>query len=42
MKSLVYAVKLGTRAELLNHVMDASVHIRNNKPSLMRSVTSLS
>jgi hypothetical protein len=42
MKSLVYAVNSSTRAELLNHIMDASMQIRNDIPSLMRSVTSLS
>jgi hypothetical protein len=38
----MYAVELSTRAELLNHIMDASVHIRNYKPSFMRSVILLS
>jgi hypothetical protein len=42
MKSLVYAVKSSTRAELLNHIMDASSHIKNDQPSLLRSVTSIS
>jgi hypothetical protein len=42
MKSLVYTVKLSTRAELVDHIMDVSMHIRNDKPSLMRSFTSLS
>jgi hypothetical protein len=41
MKPLVYAVKCSIRAELLNRIMNASGHIRNNKPSLMRSVTLL-
>jgi len=39
MKSAVYIVRWSTRAELLNHIMDASAHIRNDKPSLMRSST---
>jgi hypothetical protein len=38
----VYAVKSSARAELLNHIMDASAHIRNNQPSLLKSVTSIS
>jgi hypothetical protein len=38
----MYTVKSSTKAELLNRVMDASAHIRYDKPSLMRSVTSLS
>jgi len=42
MKSLVYAVKLNTCAELLNHIRDTSMQIRNDKISLMRSDASLS
>jgi hypothetical protein len=38
MKSLVYTVKSTTSAELLNCIMDASMLIRNDKPSLMRSL----
>jgi len=37
MKSLVFAVKSSIRAELLYGIMDASAHIRNDKPSLTRS-----
>jgi len=37
-ESLVYAVKLSTRAELFSHIMNPSEHIRNDKPSVMRSV----
>jgi hypothetical protein len=42
MKTLIHAVKSRTVAELLNHTLDASMHIRNDKPSLNRFVTSLS
>jgi hypothetical protein len=41
MKSLVYAVRSSTRAELMNHIMDDSMHI-NHKPSIVRSITSFS
>jgi hypothetical protein len=40
-KSLVYVVKSSTVAELLNRKMDASAHIRKDKPFVMRSVTSI-
>jgi hypothetical protein len=40
MKSLVYAVKSIAQSELLNRIMDAFAHIRNDEPSLMGSVTS--
>jgi len=42
MKSLVYAVKWNTGAELLNRIRDASAHIGNDEPSLSGSVISLS
>jgi hypothetical protein len=42
MKSLVYAVKSSARAELLNLIMDSSVHITDDQPSLFRSLTSIS
>jgi hypothetical protein len=42
MKSLAYAVKFSTRAELLNHIMAASAHIMDDQPSCSRSVTSIS
>jgi hypothetical protein len=38
----VYAGKPYIRAELLDRIMDASRYIRNNKPSVKTSVTSLS
>jgi len=41
MKSLVYAVRSSTRAELLNCTMDTFAH-KNDKPYPMRSVNSLS
>jgi hypothetical protein len=41
MNSLVYAVTSGTRDDFLNSTMDASAHVGNDKPSLMRSDTSL-
>jgi hypothetical protein len=41
MKSLVNAVKSSSRAELLNLIMEASAHIRKDRPSITRSVTSL-
>jgi hypothetical protein len=41
-KSQVYALKSSTRAELLNHILDASTHTKNNKPSFVRSFISLS
>jgi hypothetical protein len=42
-KSQVYSVKSSTRDEkLLNSAMDAFAHIRNDKPFLKGSVTSLS
>jgi hypothetical protein len=42
MKSLVYAVNSRTGGEFFNRIMDASVRIRKDKPSLTRSVTSVS
>jgi len=39
MKSLVYVVKSSTNAEQLNRIMDASEHIKSDKPSLIRAVT---
>jgi hypothetical protein len=41
MKSLVYAAKSNTVAELLNRIMGASVHVRKDKSSPLWSVTSL-
>jgi hypothetical protein len=41
-KSMVYAVKLSTMSELLNYIIDASTHTKNEQQSLLRSVTSIS
>jgi len=41
MKTLAYAVKSSSRTELFNCIMYASVHMKNERPSFMRSVTSL-
>jgi hypothetical protein len=42
MTFLVYAVKSSARGERLNRTFDASAYIRNDGPSLRRSVTSFS
>jgi len=42
MNFLVYAVESNTRAELLNRIMDAYAHTRNDKPSVTWSVASFS
>jgi hypothetical protein len=41
-KSLVYAVKSSTGAEMLNRITDAYAHIKNDQTSLLKSVTSIS
>jgi hypothetical protein len=40
MKSMVYALMSSTRYELLNHILVAFAHIRNDRLPLMRSATS--
>jgi hypothetical protein len=41
MKSLVYEVKSNSRTELLNRIMDSCIHIRNDRDSVKRAVTSI-
>jgi hypothetical protein len=42
MKSLVYAVKSNSRADLLNRIMDSSgAHVKNDCDSVKRAVTSV-